>query len=93
MRCGALDRAAAERVQHVDEVAAHGDAGGEGSTRANHLPQVQAITGVHAKHRNGVAARVDREQLARVGVVDRRVLRCEVVDDRPPSTPPRPPVA
>ncbi len=47
-----------------------------------HLQQVQTVA-ADRELADGVAACVDREQQARAGVVDQRVLRGEMVDHRP----------
>src|SRR6202035_1252963 len=80
------DRAAAEGVEHVDQVVVNGDAHRELAARADHLAKGKPVA-VHGEHANRVAAGVDRVEQAGLLVVGERPLGGDVVDDGPGQDP------
>src|SRR5262245_23266429 len=65
-------------VEHVQEITAHGDAGGERATGRDDLAQRQVVA-VHLEDVDRVAARVDADQQVVCAVVQERALRGELV--------------
>ena len=68
-------------VQHVDQVAVHGDAHREGAAGGDDLLQPEVVT-AHAKERDRITAGVDRQQHTAVVGAGKRALRGERVDGR-----------
>jgi hypothetical protein len=75
----ALEAAAAERVEHVEQIAVGSDADREGAAGADHLSQIE-LRAAHSEDRNRVATGVDGKQQVAVAVVDERVLRRQMVN-------------
>ena len=85
----ALDRAAVQGVQHVDQVAVDGHADREGPAGADHLAE-GSWSPLDGEHRDGVAAGVDRVEQVVLLVVGQRALRGQMVDDRTGQDPAEP---